>query len=114
MLDGMRNLRTSDILLRRRLPQLECDWVVGRLCSRRDIAGAECAGDARRLTIEYDADRLRSRDLVDFLNECGIEVAGVRMGLSRGVTYSTAAEPRHASRSADRSTDNTPGDSPCE
>jgi len=77
MLDGVRNLKTSEIEFRPRLPQLECDWLVGQLRARRGITAAACASDASRLTIEYDADRLGNGDLVDFLNMCGVRVGAV-------------------------------------
>jgi hypothetical protein len=80
MLDSIRNLRTSEIELRQRLPRLECDWLVGALRARRGIAGAKCAPDALHLTVDYDADRLASDDVVDFLNECGVLVSRVHGG----------------------------------
>jgi hypothetical protein len=78
--EGIRNLRTSEIELRQRLPQLECDWLVGALRARPGISGAHCSDDARHVTVEYDADRLVSDDLVDFLNECGVHVSRVHGG----------------------------------
>lgn len=78
MLGDVRNLKTSDIELKQRLPALECEWLVGRLRKRPGIAAARCADDARRLTVEYDADELVSGDVVDFLTECGVRVASVR------------------------------------
>jgi len=80
MLDSIRNLKTTKIELRQRLPEIECDWLVGQLRAHRGIAAAACAGDARRLTIEYDGDTLVSADLIDFLNVCGVRVAAVRVG----------------------------------
>jgi hypothetical protein len=77
MLESVRNLKTSEIELRQRLPQLECDWLVGQLRARRDIVAAACATDSCRLTIEYDADRLGQTDLVDLLNMCGVRVGAV-------------------------------------
>jgi hypothetical protein len=77
MLESVRNLKTSEIELRQRLPQLECEWLVAQLRARRDIAAAACASDACRLTIEYDADRLGRADLVDLLNLCGVRVGTV-------------------------------------
>jgi hypothetical protein len=77
MLDAARNLRTSAIELRQSLPALERDWLLGRLRAHPDISAAASADDARQLTIEYDADRLVSADLVDWLNRCGVRVAAV-------------------------------------
>lgn len=77
MLDSVRNLKTSEIELRQCLPRREGEWLVGTLRARRDIAGASCTPDARRLTIEYDADKLEGEDLVDLLSECGLRVAAV-------------------------------------
>jgi hypothetical protein len=80
MLDSTRNLKTSEIELRQRLPERERDWLVGQLRAHRGIAGAVCANDARRLTIEYDADTLVSSDLIDLLNACGVRVAAIHVG----------------------------------
>jgi hypothetical protein len=80
MLNGIFNLRASEIELRQQLPKLESDWLVGTLRAHPGIAGATCASDARHLTIEYDGDRLVSDDLVAFLNECGVSVARVHAG----------------------------------
>ena len=77
MLGDVRNLKISDIELAQRLPTLECEWLVGQLRSRTGIAAAHCASDARRLTVEYDADELVTGDVVDFLSECGVRVAAV-------------------------------------
>jgi hypothetical protein len=77
MLGDVRNLKTSDIELNQRLPALECEWLVGQLRSRPGIAAASCALDARRLTVEYDADEVVTDDLLDFLHQCGVRVAAV-------------------------------------
>jgi hypothetical protein len=77
MWGDVRNLRTSDIELAQRLPTLECEWLVGQLRSRSGIAAVHCASDARRLTVEYDADELVARDVVDFLGQCGVRVSAV-------------------------------------
>ena len=77
MLGDVRNLKASDIELAQRLPTLECDWLVGQLRSRSGIAAARCASDARHLRVEYDADELVARDVVDFLTQCGVRVAAV-------------------------------------
>jgi len=77
MLGDVRNLKASDIELMQRLPTLECEWLVGQLRSRSGIAAARCASDARHLRVEYDADELVARDVVDFLTECGVRVAAV-------------------------------------
>jgi hypothetical protein len=80
MLDSVKNLKTSEIELEQRLPQLECAWLVRELRGRRGIAAAECASDAGRLTVEYDADRIDRAGLVDILSSCGVEVAAVHPG----------------------------------
>ena len=77
MLDSLRNLKTSRIEFRERLPELECDWLVGQLCARQDIVSADCTRDARRLTVRYDADALNAADLVDLLGACGVRVMAV-------------------------------------
>lgn len=77
MLGDVRNLKTSAIDLNQHLPVLECEWLVGQLRSRPGVAAASCALDARRLTVEYDADELVTGDLLDFLNQCGVRVAAV-------------------------------------
>jgi hypothetical protein len=40
------------------------------------VSSKECAVPPH-ITVEYDADRLASGDVVDFLNECGVRVAAV-------------------------------------
>jgi hypothetical protein len=80
MLESVRNLRTSEIELHQRLPQLECDWLVGALRAHTGIADARCERDARRLRVEYDGDLLVCNDVVDFLTECGLRVARVHAG----------------------------------
>jgi hypothetical protein len=77
VLDSVRNLKASDIVLSSRLPTVECEWLVGQLRTRLGIAAARCACDSRYLTVEYDADELVSGDVVDFLSECGVGVAAV-------------------------------------
>jgi hypothetical protein len=77
MLDAIRNLKTSDIVLKQCLPPHECEWLLAQLCSRPGIAAVRCAGDARRLTVEYDADELVTSDVVAFLGQCGVHVAAV-------------------------------------
>ena len=77
MLGDVRNLKTSDIELRQRLPALQWEWLVGQLRSRPGIAAARCEGDARRLTVEYDADELVTGDVLDFLSQCGVSAAAV-------------------------------------
>jgi hypothetical protein len=77
MLGDVRNLKISDIELKQCLPTLECEWLVGQLRSRSGIAAARCASDARHLRVEYDADKLVSGDVVDFLSQCGVRVAAV-------------------------------------
>lgn len=77
MLDAARNIRASAIELRQSLPALERDWLLGRLRAHPCITSAASGDDARELTIEYDADRLVSADLVEWLNMCGVRVAAV-------------------------------------
>ena len=86
MLDSVRNLKTSEIELRHKLPALECDWLVGRLLAKRGVADADCRSNSQRLVIEYDADELGSAALVDYPRACGISVAAVhaRPAVGRG------------------------------
>ena len=77
MFHDVRNLKASSIELEQRLPALECEWLVGRLRARHGVAAAACADDARRLTVEYDADELGTADVLDFLSECGVRVSAV-------------------------------------
>ncbi len=83
MLERLRNLKTSEIELRQHLPVLECEWLVGRLLTKRGIADAKWGGDYRRLLIEYDADLCGSAELVAFLQLCGVAIAAVRAGYAR-------------------------------
>jgi hypothetical protein len=78
MLADVRNLKTSRIELRQPLPKLECEWLAEQLRSRPGISAAHCASDARGLMVQYDADKLASGDVVDFLRQCGVRVAAVR------------------------------------
>jgi hypothetical protein len=75
MLGDVRNLKTSGIELKQRLPALECEWLVGQLRSRPGSAAARCEGDACRLTAEYDADELVTGDVLDFSSQCGVRAA---------------------------------------
>jgi hypothetical protein len=59
MLESLRNLRTSEIELKNRLPPPESD---------------------DRLLIEYDADLFGSAELLAFLRYCGVPVAALRAG----------------------------------
>jgi hypothetical protein len=77
IVSDVRNLKTSDIELKQRLPALECEWLVHQLQSRAGIAAARCASDSRRITVEYDADALVSGDVVELLSQYGVRVAGV-------------------------------------
>ena len=77
MHESVRNLKMSAIELRRSLPVAECDWLVGRLRAHPAVAGA-VAEDTRRLLVEYDADRVVSADLVEWLSACGVRVVAVR------------------------------------
>jgi hypothetical protein len=92
MLGDIRNLKTSDIELEQPLPALECEWLVGQLRSRRGIAVARCVGDARRLTVEYDANELVTGDLLDFLSQCGVQAAVHLVGVQPG---SSGTAPEH-------------------
>ena len=83
MFGDVRNLKTSAIELDERLPMLECEWLVGRLRSRRGIAAARC-DDARHLMVQYDADQLVTGDVLDFLNQCGVHAAAAHPLRVRG------------------------------
>jgi hypothetical protein len=78
MLTDVRNLKASAIEFQRRLPALECEWLLGNLRSRPGIAAARCAADARHLTVEYDANELVTGDVVEFLRQCGVPIASVQ------------------------------------
>ena len=96
MLGDVRNLRTSDIALKQRLPALECEWLVGQLRSRPGIAAASCDGDACRLTVEYDADELVTGDVLDFLSQCGVRAAEVHLLRIQPGSSGTAPDYRPA------------------
>lgn len=78
MLDSTRNLKTSRIELDERLPAIERAWLVAELRDKRGVVAAECS--ARALVVDYDADVWGSADLLDFLAECRVAVAGIRSG----------------------------------
>jgi hypothetical protein len=77
MLDSVRNMKTSEIELRRGLTEIECRWLAGQLRAKRAVAVAECSADTRLLHVEYDADLVGSGDLVDFLDDWGVPVVAV-------------------------------------
>jgi hypothetical protein len=81
MLESLRNLKTSEIELRQRLPALESEWLVGRLLAKQGVAAAQWQGNSRRLLIEYDADVFGSAEIIDYLHFCGVPVATVRVGI---------------------------------
>jgi hypothetical protein len=80
MLESLRNLKTSEIELKQQLPPPEGEWLVGCLLAKRGVANAAWMGNARRLSIEYDADLFGSAELLAFLRNCGVLVAAVRVG----------------------------------
>ena len=81
MLESLRNLKTSEIELKQRLPPPEGEWLVRRLLAKQGIANATWMGNARRLLIEYDADLFGSAEILAFLHFCGVPLAGVRVGM---------------------------------
>jgi hypothetical protein len=80
MFHSLRNLKTSEIELRQRLPALEGEWLVGRLLAKQGVAAAQWRGNTCRLLVEYDADVFGSTEIIDFLHSCGVPVAAVRVG----------------------------------
>ena len=80
VIDDVRNLKTSEIVLRQELPLLECEWLVGRLLAKRGVATAQWVTNTRRWLIQYDADLCGRADLVAFLQSCGVSAAAVRAG----------------------------------
>lgn len=85
MLESLRNLRTSEIELRQRLPAPEGEWLVGCLLAKQGVANATWRGNARGLWIEHDADLFGRAELLDFLHYCGVSVAAVRAGMASEV-----------------------------
>ena len=79
MIESLRNLKTSEIVLRQQLPVLECEWLVGRLLAKQGVAAAQWVADTGRLLVEYDADLCGRAELVAFLQSCGISAAAVRV-----------------------------------
>jgi hypothetical protein len=79
MLESLRNLQTSEIELKKRLPPPESEWLVGCLLAKRGVANAIWRG-CDRLLIEYDADLFGSAELLAFLRYCGVPVAALRAG----------------------------------
>jgi hypothetical protein len=75
VLNPIRNFKKSAIELRGSLPELERVWLVAQLRAKRCVTAAEC--DSRALVVEYDADRWRSTDLLDFLDDCAVPVAAI-------------------------------------
>jgi hypothetical protein len=72
MWENLRNLKTSEIVLRKPLHGTECDWLVGQLESLRAVAAAEYREADSHLIVEYDADLMTGRELVDLVDACGL------------------------------------------
>jgi hypothetical protein len=73
----LRNLEISEIELREQLNTLESEWVVGRLMAKSGIRRADYGRDGR-VIVEYDADVIKSADIVSFLYMCGLRAIGRR------------------------------------
>jgi hypothetical protein len=70
---SLRNLKTFEIRLRERLRELEQDWLLGRLVSKRGVVDAfHDSADSRRVIVNYDADVMSPATLLDFLHDCGL------------------------------------------
>lgn len=73
MLASIRNLKDAQIALRDRLNQLEREWLIGRLVSKRGIEQAVYDRvDPSRLSVQYDADLLTTDDVLDFFQGWGL------------------------------------------
>jgi hypothetical protein len=78
MRETLRNLKTTEHVLPQPLTMHEGDWLVGRLLAQRGVADAKWVTNARKLLVVYDADLFGAAELADYLDTCGISVAGVR------------------------------------
>jgi len=70
----LRNLAVSEIELRERLNTLESEWVIGKLTAKSGVRRADY-GDGT-VVVEYDADIVKTADIVSFLNVCGLTTIG--------------------------------------
>ena len=70
----LRNFATSEIELRERLNALESEWVIGRLTAKSGVRRADYGNGT--VVVEYDADVVKTADIVSFLNVCGLTTIG--------------------------------------
>jgi len=70
----LRNLATSEIELRERLNVLESEWVIGRLTAKSGVRRADYGNGT--VVVEYDADVVKTADIVSFLRVCGLTATG--------------------------------------
>jgi hypothetical protein len=67
------NTRTLDVTVNDELKDLEREWVIALLASRRGVESVLTLDhDPRRLLVQYDADRASGLDLLDCLHVCGV------------------------------------------
>jgi hypothetical protein len=72
MWESLRNLKTSEILLRKPPLGPDRDWIVHRLGELRAVAAAKFRESDSRLIVEYDADLISGEDLLEVIDACGL------------------------------------------
>jgi hypothetical protein len=72
MLESLRNLKTSQIRLRKPPCGPDRDWIVRRLGELRAVAGANFREADSRLVVEYDADLITGDELLELIDACGL------------------------------------------
>jgi len=74
MWDRAHNLKLSELEVREELNFLEREWLIGHLVSRAGVREALYRpDDPRKLVVEYDADVVNTRDLLELLYSCGLQ-----------------------------------------
>lgn len=83
MWDEGQNLRKADFGVRESLNGAEQTWVIGQLVAHNGVNGAQwCSAPLLRLSVEYDADRVTSGDLLDLLELYGLHARPVRLTIA--------------------------------
>jgi hypothetical protein len=72
MWGDLRNLKTSEIRLRKPPRGPDRDWIVHRLAELRAVSDAKFRESDSRLIVEYDADRMSGEDLLELIDAFGL------------------------------------------
>ncbi len=85
--DSLRNLKISELTVADELNRLERDWLVGCLRSKSGVQDALYKdGDAHRLVVEHDADRVSIERLLDCIHSLGLRARAVALRVAPQTT----------------------------